>query len=138
MQESWIALIISCVSLGVTVAGLLLPVKEWLHYWFPRLLPQSDQNDVRPPANPESGGVVNTEAPERDYVLKTLASLTRRVEHLEAICLVERIKTLDSPTPSGSGGGKDAQHAVIGGTDKDGKAQGKKVDRSHLLGDEIG
>jgi hypothetical protein len=120
MQEYWIALIISSLSLGVSVARLL-PVKEWLHYWFSRLWPQSDQNDVRHPANLES----------------TLASLQQRVEQLEAICLVERVKTLDPSAPSGSGGGRAAQHAVTRGTGEDGKAQGMKVNRSRLFGDEI-
>jgi hypothetical protein len=119
MQEYSIALIISYLSLGVS-AVLLLPVKEWLHYWFPRLWPQSDQNDVPVPANLESGGVANTEAPAGKSVLDTLADLRQRVEHLEALSLVGRVKTPDHPTPSGSGGGRDALHAVVGGTGDDG------------------
>jgi hypothetical protein len=120
MQESWIALIISCLSLGVSAANLLLPVKEWLHYWFSRLWPQSGQNDVPVPANLESDGVVTTEAPAGKSVLATLADLQRRVKHLEALSLTGRVKTLGSPTPSGSGGDRDALHAVVGGTGDDG------------------
>ncbi|KAF7155214.1 hypothetical protein CNMCM5623_006641 [Aspergillus felis] len=41
---------------------MLLPVKAWLHYWFPRLWPPSDQNDVHRPADLESGGGGGTNA----------------------------------------------------------------------------
>lgn len=110
MQEYWIALIISFLSLGVSVANMLFPVKEWLHHWFPRLWPQSDQNDVRHPVDPESGSVVTTGAAESDPV--TLASLNQRVAQLEALAsLVGRVQTLDPSAPSGSDGGRVVQRA---------------------------
>ena len=110
MQESWIALIISCLSLGVSVASMLLPVKEWLRYWFPRMWPPSDQNDARHLVDPESDGVVTTEAAESEPV--TLASLNQRVAQLEALAgLVGRVQTLDRSAPSGSDGDRVVQRA---------------------------
>lgn len=105
MQEYWIALIISCLSLGVSVATMLLPVKEWLHHWFPRLWPPSDQNDVHHPADPEPDVAARI-----DLFLATLAALNRRVVLLEAArSPVGRVQTLDPSAPSNSDGGRDVQ-----------------------------
>ncbi|KAJ5612785.1 hypothetical protein N7510_005979 [Penicillium lagena] len=110
MQENWIALIISCLALRVSVASMLLPVKEWLHYWFPRLWPPSDQIDERHLANLESGGVIRTEAAGSAPV--TLASLNQRVAQLEAeASFVGRVQTLDPPTPSDLDGARAVQRA---------------------------
>lgn len=107
MQESWIALIISCISLGVTVASGLLPVKEWLRYCLPRLWPPPERNDARRPADIQLGDVTNTD-PNEDFA-RQFASLTRRVEQLEAEAITGRVQTLGPSTPSGSGGDRVAQ-----------------------------
>ncbi|GIJ90911.1 hypothetical protein Asppvi_009876 [Aspergillus pseudoviridinutans] len=76
MQVGWIALI------------MLLPVKAWLHYWFPRLWPPSDQNDVRRPADLESGRVVRTEA-SGGSVHAALASSDQRAAQLDSLTIVK-------------------------------------------------
>ncbi|EAW10141.1 uncharacterized protein ACLA_046060 [Aspergillus clavatus NRRL 1] len=43
------SLIIACISLGVSTAYLLFPVKEWMQHWFPWLSPQHGQDEVRHP-----------------------------------------------------------------------------------------
>ncbi|GFF23732.1 hypothetical protein IFM46972_00774 [Aspergillus udagawae] len=106
MQVGWIALIISCVGLGVSVASMLLPVKAWLHYWFPRLWPPSDQNDVHCVADLESGGVGRTEA-SGGSVLAAPAPSDQLSEQLQAPPgPVGRVETPDPSAPSNSDGGR--------------------------------
>jgi hypothetical protein len=115
MQTVWIALIVSFVGLGVSVASMLLPVKAWLHYWFPRLWPPSDQNDVRRPADLESGGVVRTEA-SRGRVLTAPAYSDQRAAQLRAPPgLVGRVQTLDPLAPSNLDGGRAVRRAASDG-----------------------
>lgn len=105
MQEAWIALILACVFLGVSLANLLFPVKEWLHHWFPGLWPPSNQNDVQNPVNLELGGVM-----VGDSTAVTLASLNQRVTHLKVLAgLVNRVQTVNPPVPSTSDGSRDVQ-----------------------------
>jgi hypothetical protein len=109
MQVGWIALIISCVGLGVSVASMLLPVKAWLHYWFPRLWPPSDQNDVHRVANLESGGVGRTEA-SGGSVLAAPAPLDQHSAQLQGPpSPVGRVETPDPSAPSNSDGGRAVQ-----------------------------
>ncbi|OQE82511.1 hypothetical protein PENNAL_c0036G11313 [Penicillium nalgiovense] len=110
MRVSWISLIISCISLGVTVASSLLPVKEWLRYCLPRLWPPPDRDDARRPPNIQLGDVANTDP--TGNLAQQVASLTYRVVQLEAAQnLVGRVQTLDPSTPSGSGSDRVVQHA---------------------------
>ncbi|GIK05822.1 hypothetical protein Aspvir_009936 [Aspergillus viridinutans] len=106
MKEVWIALIISCVALGVSVASMLLPVKAWLRYWFPRLWPPSGQNDARRPADLESGGGGRTDA-SGGINPAPPDPLDQRDDQLQdPPDLVGRDETPGPSAPSNSGGGR--------------------------------
>ncbi|GIJ92184.1 hypothetical protein Asppvi_011160 [Aspergillus pseudoviridinutans] len=113
MEIVWIALIISCVSLGVSVARLL-PVKEWLHYWFLRLWPPSDQNDVRRPADLESGGAGRTDASGGSDLPAPDPSDQRDTQLQAPPGLVGRDETPDPWAPSNSDGGRADRRASEG------------------------
>ncbi|KAJ5459227.1 hypothetical protein N7530_011171 [Penicillium desertorum] len=112
MQESWIALVVSCISLGVTVASGLLPVKEWLRYCFLWLWAPSDRNNTRGPANIQLDDMANTDS--TGNAAEDIASLGYRVRQLEAALeaaqaaqgLLKRVQTLNSSASSGSDGGR--------------------------------
>ncbi|KAJ5555243.1 hypothetical protein N7461_003713 [Penicillium sp. DV-2018c] len=84
-----ISLILSALSLGVSVASWLLPAKEWLGNWFPRLWPQSGQQNQPSPIMLEEGSVVVSG--------RELADVRPRLADLERQTSVGRVQTLDPP-----------------------------------------
>ncbi|KAJ5566045.1 hypothetical protein N7535_007683 [Penicillium sp. DV-2018c] len=73
----------------MSVASWLLPAKEWLGNWFPRLWPQSGQQNQPSPIMLEEGSVVVSG--------RELADVRPRLADLERQTSVGRVQTLDPP-----------------------------------------